>query len=374
MKFLIIDTYYDQVLIDFHNNKEIVGDNFENTRRALLDKLFGTADFYSKNLIELGHEAQDIIINDQILQGLWAKERGIKNRNFYSKILNIPKIGFIGKKVDTFLNLSDTYKILKAQIEEYKPDIIYVQNLGYLNSRFLKSIKPNVKLIIGQIACPLPPLRNLKPYDLILTSFPHYVEIFRKMGIKSEYFKIGFEESILSKLKKERETYQTTFIGGFANVHKEGTTILEEVAEKTKLDFWGYGVKDLKSNSPIIKNYHGEAWGADMYQILYNSKITINRHSLASKNYANNMRLYEATGVGTMLLTDIKDNLSELFEIDKEIVTYKTPEEMLEKIQYYSNHEKERSEIALAGQKRTLKDHTYKKRMQELVKIIEKYL
>jgi spore maturation protein CgeB len=47
---------------------------------------------------------------------------------------------------------------------------------------------------------------------------------------------------------------------------------------------------------------------------------------------------------------------------------------MVEKIQYYSSHEDERKKIALAGQARTLRDHTYKKRMEQLKNILEKYL
>ena len=42
------------------------------------------------------------------------------------------------------------------------------------------------------------------------------------------------------------------------------------------------------------------------------------------------MRLYEATGMGSLLLTDRKDNLRQLFEEDHEIVTYESKEEALD--------------------------------------------
>jgi spore maturation protein CgeB len=82
------------------------------------------------------------------------------------------------------------------------------------------------------------------------------------------------------------------------------------------------------------------------------------------------MRLYEATGVGTLLITDWKENLHELFEPGKEVIAYRTPEECGELIQYYLEHEVEREAIARAGQERTLREHTYYQRMQELVDII----
>ena len=104
------------------------------------------------------------------------------------------------------------------------------------------------------------------------------------------------------------------------------------------------------------------------------SKITINRHIDVAENYANNMRLYEATGCGALLVTDYKDNLSELFVPDQEVVTYRSVEEAVDKIKYYLSHEDERSKIAKAGKERTLSEHTYYNRMCQLKEIISKYL
>ena len=86
------------------------------------------------------------------------------------------------------------------------------------------------------------------------------------------------------------------------------------------------------------------------------------------------MRLYEATGVGSMLLTDNKTNLNEIFEVGNEISVYNSPYEAIEMIHYYENNLEEAKQIAYAGQKRTLTEHTYEKRMAELLDIIKKYI
>ncbi len=111
-----------------------------------------------------------------------------------------------------------------------------------------------------------------------------------------------------------------------------------------------------------------------MYQALHNAKISLNLHIDAAGNNANNMRLYESTGVGAMLLTDHKDNLHTLFEPGQEVVAYRSQEECSELIGYYLSHEAERQAIAAAGQARTLKEHTYAHRMQELVDILSQSL
>jgi spore maturation protein CgeB len=86
------------------------------------------------------------------------------------------------------------------------------------------------------------------------------------------------------------------------------------------------------------------------------------------------MRLFEATGVGTLLLTDAKVNLPYMFTPGKEVVAYRTTEECVELARYYLENEAERRAIAQAGQQRTLAEHTYFRRMQELVDILGRHL
>jgi spore maturation protein CgeB len=111
-----------------------------------------------------------------------------------------------------------------------------------------------------------------------------------------------------------------------------------------------------------------------MYEVLHQSWMTLNHHIDAAGDYAGNIRLFEATGVGTLLISDWKKNLSEMFVPDKEIVVYRSPQECVDMIHYYLLHDAERDAIATAGQQRTLREHNYFNRMQELVGIIRKYL
>jgi spore maturation protein CgeB len=111
-----------------------------------------------------------------------------------------------------------------------------------------------------------------------------------------------------------------------------------------------------------------------MYHVLAAARISLNRHIDVADGYANNMRLYESTGVGTLLLTDAKRNLPELFDVGKEVVSYEGPDDLVEKIEYYLAHDDERREVAAAGQRRTLAEHTYAHRMGELVGILSRHL
>ena len=84
------------------------------------------------------------------------------------------------------------------------------------------------------------------------------------------------------------------------------------------------------------------------------------------------MRLFEATGVGTCLLTDPGNNMADIFEEDREVVTYSSTDECVEKVEYLLGHEDVRREIAAAGQARTLKDHSVLQRCRQLDEILQR--
>jgi spore maturation protein CgeB len=362
VKFLIVDTYYPAFLHGLYAQRPALARcPYDEQWHALMDQCFGTADFYSANLQKLGHEATEIVANCRPLQLQWAREQGVAlRRTFWRRVRGVPV---------PWLDKDWIYPVLMAQIKAYRPDVIHFQDPGATPAAFLKEVRPYVRLITGQIASPIPPWADFRPYDLMLSSFPHFVERFSQLGLRSAYFRLGFEPRVLQYLERT-ETNEVVFIGGVSRAHAERIQFLEQVAQRVPVKWWGYGVDKLSPGSPLRASFQGTAWALDMYEKLFNARIALNHHISVSENYANNMRLYEATGVGSLLLTDDKDNLCDLFEPGKEIVAYHTAEECVTLIHYYLEHEDERQAIARAGQQHTLREHTYYHRMQEFIDLV----
>ncbi len=372
MKFLIIDAYYRAFLQSFYKRYPSLDHcSYNEQWRALMDECFGTADFYSANLMRLGHEATEVVANCEPLQRQWAEEHGIA-LDETRWTLRMRK-GFI-PWLQRDQSSDWVYSILVAQVKLCCPDIVHIQDMNGISPAFLREIRPYVRLITGQIACPIAPGADFSEYDLVLSSFPHFVEQFRQHGLPSEYFRLGFEPRILAQLQRKDTPYHVAFVGGLSPLHTERIRFLESVAAVHSLTVWGYGVDSLAPESPLHAIYRGDAWAREMYDVLFNSRIALNHHINVAENCANNMRLYEATGVGTLLITDYKDNLNKLFEIGKEVVAYRCNEECVELISYYEEHETERRAVAHAGQQRTLREHTYYQRMQTLVDMVCKRL
>jgi spore maturation protein CgeB len=365
MKLLIVDTYYPAfVAACYRAAPELAALSYERQLAHLLDQCFGTSDYYSRHLNALGVETRDLIVNCEPLQRAFAQEAGLHA----SPAAALPLIGRFFAQAPT---LTD---ILFAQIRAFRPDVLYCQDIGHFSPEVLHRLRREVRLFVGQIACPLPPDESLQAFDLILTSFPHYVPRLRAKGVASEYFRIGFDPKASERLGPVKKDVDVSFVGGISPHHGGALPLFEYLARETPIRFRGYGAETLDPASPIRARHDGEAWGLEMYRALARSRITLNRHIDVAENNANNMRLYEATGMGALLVTDAKDNLSQLFDVGREVVAYSSKEEAAELINHYLAHSDEAEKIARAGQARTLAEHSYRHRMEELAPMLERHL
>lgn len=348
---VFINTYYGAFLDGvYRKNPGLQGESYAKQKKILQQECFGDSDFYSHWLTIAGFSGDDLIINCSQLQEAWANEN----------ICSAP----------------DSELVIE-QIRRAKPYVVYIQDMNDTSRDFLQAIRPFVRMIAGQIATPVVRQIPFDCYDVIFSSFPHYVSKFRPAGLTSYYQPLAFDPRVLERITvpdyRER-SIGCSFVGGISALHVESYRLLEMLAEKTPIEFWGYGAETLPADSRVHARHHGEAWGKEMFQVIGQSRITINRHGEVAENYANNMRLFEATGCGALLITDYKDNLNDLFQIGTEIVAFRSPEECAALVNYYLAHPDEAEVIAKAGQARTLRDHTYAKRMEQTAEILSRHL
>ena len=349
MRILIIDSCYPAFLDAHYARTPALAERpYGEQLQLLMGTFFGTSDAYSHFLVQLGHDAKEVVVNCAPLQSAWRREHSAGGDSLSNE------------------------EILIQQARAFEPDVVYVQNLHLLSDETLAELRKISGFLAGQIASAAPSKERLRGFDLILSSFPHFVEDFLRLGIQSEYFRIGFDPRVLEALGPRPEpTRDIVFVGALnALRHRRGNRVLTRAAKALPVEFWGYDLRGRPPWSPIRRRYHGEAWGLEMFALLQSSRIVLNRHIADAGLYANNMRLYESTGVGSLLLTDSRHNLSELFAPGSEVVAYENPGDLVEKALYYLAHEDERAAIASAGQSRTLREHTYQVRMAELVEIL----
>ncbi len=96
------------------------------------------------------------------------------------------------------------------------------------------------------------------------------------------------------------------------------------------------------------------------------STINFNCTSKQMKG-AVNQRVFDVPATGSFVLTDWREQIGELFEPGREVICYHAPEEAAELIPYYLKNEGARTAVIQAARKRILAEHSYERRVTDLV-------
>jgi hypothetical protein len=142
-------------------------------------------------------------------------------------------------------------------------------------------------------------------------------------------------------------------------------TIVNECLREKEFHLEGRKLPSNPIRSLFKNRCHDALMGLEYYKVMAKSKISFTKAcnniydgKSCQKGDIGALRLFEATGLGSCLVADTGPNMGDLFEEGKEIITYSSNEDAVEKINYLLSNENHRKEIAKAGQLRTLKDHT----------------
>lgn len=374
MRVLILNTDYEAFLDDLYAENPGLADRSYDQQMAVRNaSLFGAADFYSEGLRSNAVEAADIHLNNRAMQLRWAAEHGVTipaaERSEPKRVAGRLRRLFGGSKgLNPQLAAMPgwTRSVMIAQIEAFRPDVILNQAMHFVGAESLRSFAGEHCLLVGQIAAPWHAPEDDLAYDLIVTSLPNFVQQFERRGISTFYNQLGFAPSVLASVPETARDLAVTFVGTLSSHHAERIRLLENLAGRTSLNIWGTGIEEVSEDSPIRGCYRGQAWGREMFAIFRRSQIVINQHIGIAGHFANNMRLYEATGCGAALVTDRKANLPELFDVGSEVVDYGDVEECLAQIEDLLDTPDRCAAIGSKGQARTCSGHTYVQRTAEL--------
>lgn len=159
--------------------------------------------------------------------------------------------------------------------------------------------------------------------------------------------------------------FTTTFLAKYVTV-MERQEILTMLSEKYHVAL--YTLKKTPS-LPKIDN-RGMAGSKKEASLIYrSSKINLNI-TLRTIRSGIPLRAFEVIGSGGFLLTNLQMDFLEFFEPNVDFVYYSSYEDLMEKTEYYLEHDKERQEIALNGYEKVKKYHTYKERFDVILDVI----
>ncbi|VAX21322.1 hypothetical protein MNBD_NITROSPINAE03-1452 [hydrothermal vent metagenome] len=185
-----------------------------------------------------------------------------------------------------------------------------------------------------------------KAFDSVFIAQRAYISEFNSAGLDNVFWlPLACDPEIHGKADLKKE-FDIGFVGSLTSDRR--IALLQRLAEKMDV------------------RYH-RAFMREMTDFFCKSKIVFNN---AIRNDLN-MRVFEVLCSGSLLLTDFADGIDEFFEDEKHLVIY-NDENIVERALYYLKHPDEAQTIARQGRELALEKHTYERRVDEIVKTMER--
>jgi spore maturation protein CgeB len=309
----------------------------------------------------------------------------LKQKRFYKSRKSIKK--FLAKRKSkneycycTKLS-SSSVKFIEKAIVENQPDIVLVIGFSYpyVGKDFFANLKKQIKFklvlfdtefgnfISNQKKLKFYMAQELSRYDKLIVFSKKIAEFLEDKN--AVFFPFGYKE--IKSLKQTPKERDICFVGG---PDMRRTFLLERLREQDLIvcgSSWRK-YKDLISVELKNKVITENIWDDALYDLIGKSKIILNITNLPFYGLETgiNLRVFEALAVGGFLLTDHYEELQDLFEIGKEIETFKSADELVDKVNFYLNHDDLRNKIAAKGHEKFLKHFTWESRVRDLIQII----
>lgn len=167
------------------------------------------------------------------------------------------------------------------------------------------------------------------------------------------------------ELSKEEEAFYGCEVTTAGNLHSNRVALFTHLTE-FDCKIWGNPapiwlntakIENMVQNKFVANEEKSKAFRA--------AKVIVNNIQ-PGEIEGTNVRTFEVAAAGGFQLVNDRPALSELFEIGKQIETFKSVEELKDKIRYFIAHPTERKAIAEAGAARVTKEHTYKHRLEKI--------
>lgn len=273
-------------------------------------------------------------------------------------------------------------------VKEFRPDIILLTKGRGIELETIEELKrKGILMVMWYPDYPIsdPTIALARKMDYFLTPVEGMLSFYQEKGIKNvSVLPQGFEPSFFhidDITDDDIRTYGSdiTFIGTLEPTHLyrfRSKRLKRVIKEGFNLKWWGRPLSRKIKNiglmlSPLGMSYGGKpVYLKEFAKVVKTSKIFIAFDAAPDVRKCISVRTYMALGCGAFYMCQHVDGIDEIFMPDEEIITFKTDDEMIDKIRYYLPKEDLRKKIASRAQAKVLKEHTYQARAQQLLNLM----
>lgn len=280
---------------------------------------------------------------------------------------------------ENYFEISTNHKNLNGNIihlfNKCKPDVVFmqIQTPNIVDNQTMDYMKSNGAFVInwnGDKRLTVPSWMLVCAPFVSLTSFSNMEDVreMQRLGYNSEYLEIGFDETIYTNEGTKYSCEDILFMANnnganFFPMSSFRIHIANELKTKYYNKFGLYGRGWHNGNGNLN---HSQSLEAQYYR---GCKIAINCSHFNVARY-NSDRLLRILGSGTFCLSYKHPEMEEDYENYKHLVYFETIEDLINKIDYYLEHEEERKQIAENGRQLVLNRNTFKHQVQNIIKLV----
>ena len=299
----------------------------------------------------------------------------------------------LGKVNNVWISTFD--RLDRERFQQYGiPHVLY-QPLSVNRKQMLTWNREIQRTLQGQYIHDISFIGNLYSRNLYRQSLPHipgnlqpyFYSIFEEAafrwdGINRVYGKTGSE--IIEYIKRvspefsipnRQEIEDVRYFEGLGLIREianmERVAVLNLLAEEHAVTLYTTDYEEAEEKLQNVQIGPSVVYGKATALVYAGSKINLNI-ALKGIEGGTPQRIMDIMGAGGFVLTSYCEETAELFEEDKEIVMFRTPEELLEKVDYYLAHDRERRRIAERGFKKVMERYTYENKMQEITEWLKR--
>lgn len=203
--------------------------------------------------------------------------------------------------------------------------------------------------------------------------------LWREKGFSNVIYSPFAYDETTYRVKDLDKIYDVSFVGGF---HPYRAWLIKRL-RKAGVDVavWGNAWPDgvvpqdrmieVFNQSRINLNLTDSvSW--DLRYLLSSHWAVRNLRASRKRGEQTKGRNFEIPGCGGFQLSCYSEDLEKHFRISDEVAIYQDADDLVDKVRYYLRHSEEREEIARAGHRRAVSEHTFAHRFRDLVRRIDR--
>jgi SAM-dependent methyltransferase len=360
LRIVQVESFYTHCLDDiYRNHAGLAGQRFADQVDALLDSGFSGGHNTVPSMNPQRWDTHYLIPNCRAAQSQWALEHGSDPQR------------------------SSLAHILEAQLRAIDPDVLYLSDIPGFDFSILERL-PRRPFVVGWHASIVDARIPWHQIDLVLSGIRHIRESAVALGARAaDTFMPAAPpyRNPMGTLAAPR--HDLVFSGSFSgHIHHERAAQYRALSRQIgprEIALYTPGAFPLDPEDRIA--LFAPVFGRDVLELYARSRIVLDSRGDfqlpdQGARETSNMRIFEATRAGALLITEHCDNLTRYFQPGEEIITYHDTAELVEKVNFYLDPDNEalRHRIATAGLARVRRDHLLEHRAAWLEDILGNHL